>query len=61
MLEAEMVVLALEAVTLGCLIDAGLIAAFPGAIGDFGFRFRRMGARVDADPVKELGIYSHQS
>jgi hypothetical protein len=61
MLEAEMVVLALETMALGRLVDAGLVASFPGAVGDFAGRLRRMGARLDADPVEELGIDTHQS
>jgi hypothetical protein len=54
-------ILPLEPVALGCLVDAGLVATFPGAVVDIPRRFRRMGARLDPDPVEELGIYTHQS
>ena len=61
MLEAEMVVLALEAVTLGCLVDTRLVAAFPRTVGDLGLRLWRMRARMDPNSVEELGIDTHQS
>jgi hypothetical protein len=61
MLEAEMMVLALEAVALGRLVEAGLVAAFPAAIGHLDARLGRMMSRLDADAVKELGIDTHQS
>src|SRR4051812_21210765 len=61
MLKAEMMVLALEAMALGRLVDAGLVAAFPGAIGNGGTRLRGRVPRMDADAVEELGIQFHQS
>ena len=60
-LEAEMVVLAFEAMALGGLVDAGLVAALPGAVGHLGARLGRRVPRLDADTVEELGIELHQS
>jgi hypothetical protein len=54
-------VFALETVPLGGLVEAGLIAALPGAVGDLRPWLRCMVPRLDADAVKELGIDRHQS
>ncbi len=60
-LEAKMMVFALEAVTLGRLVDAGLVATLPGTIGNIGVRLGRMVPRIDADAVEKLGIELHRS
>ena len=55
------VVLALEAMAFGRLVDTGLVATLPGAIGDLSLRLRRVGARMDTNAVEKLGIDTHQS
>jgi hypothetical protein len=61
MLEAEMMILALEAMTLRCLVDAGLVATLPGTIGDVSLRFWPRLPRLNTDAVEKLGIGTHQS
>jgi hypothetical protein len=56
-----MVVLALEAMPLGRLVDARLIAAFPGAVGYVALRLRLRMPRLNANAVEKLGIDTHQS
>jgi hypothetical protein len=61
MLEAEMVILALEAMALGRLVDPRLVTALPGAVRHFGLRFRGVMARLDANAVEKLGFELHQA
>jgi len=56
-----MVVLALEAMPLGRLVNARLVAALPGAIGNIALGFRLRMPRLNADAVEKLGIDTHQS
>src|SRR5690606_15629507 len=59
-LEAEIVILADRPVALGRAIDAGLVAALPGAGRGFAPRLLVV-ARPNPNAVKELGIELHQS
>ena len=60
-LQAEMVVFALEAMALGSLVKSRLIATLPGAIGHLSPRLRCGVPGLNTDAVKELGIDGHRS